>query len=287
MTAVFEKALQDYRWLYLGFFIVCTISSRMTVSLVPQVTDMTQSYYNVVTAAKPGDIVVVETIMPANWGQAIYMNRYTTIRYWFDKGCVVVCVLGSTSQPYDLLWVKDIFGIPYAENVQDQPYYGKKLVVMPYTFSQGTSAIYLLSTNFRGPAANDLFGNPLSTLPGVANAKTGADIYAYIGSPLGGDYCVALGRVGTNCITTGDSGALCVASTYFGTGLLKGVLLGAKGGMEFDTMLGLGTNTLSFQAGTMFVALSLYVVVSVIVVNIINAYSMQVKKRPLSLRQVS
>lgn len=273
-----EKSVRDVRWLYLGAMIVLFVFINVQIPTTARPTEMTIDFYNIVVAAKPGDVCIVQGTLMAWQSQVYLMNRQNSIKYWVDHGVVVVWVCGAATQSWDILWAKDVFGVPWDQDLQSHPDYGKKFIIVPSTWDSP----YVTSLNFRGSGDRDIFGTSFDLLPGVAKV-TIKNVYAVIASSLGGDYTVAYGRVGIKCLATGCSGALCVAATYYGVGLIKGVLVGVKGGMEFDQMLGL-KDTLAFKVGPAFSALSAYVFATVIVINVVNYYSVVRRKRPLAMR---
>ncbi len=138
------------------------------------------------------------------------------------------------------------------------------------------------AANIRSSSAYDLWGTSFDKLPLMQNLKSGSDIFAYVGSALGGDWCVAFGAKGTHCIATGCAGALTVAATYYGTGLFQGVLIGSKGGMEMDYMLNLplGT-TFADAAGLSFTAIAVWTFALIVGYNIVQGLSLRNRKKPL------
>jgi len=136
-----------------------------------------------------------------------------------------VWIPGAGSQAFDLLYVKRQYGIPVDQAINTFPGYGKLFEVLPYAWNNP----YANAANFRSAGSYDVFGTSFDNLPGIKNVKTGKDIYAYIGSALGGDYCIAFGTAyGVKCIAGGDGGAMAVQSSWYGVGLLQGVLIGTK-----------------------------------------------------------
>jgi len=280
MTAIIEKSLQDVRWFYVVLFIIMTLGAYVYIPLPARPTQMTIDYYNVIANAQPGDTVIITPDLGANVGQGVEMSRGSTITYLVNKGVHCILTSGASSFPYEILWYKESLGIPSDVEINEDPRYGELFCVMVSIWYSP----YLIATNMRSTASYDLFGTSFDDLPMMKNLKDGFDIYAIVGSYLGGDFTVAFGqRTGTFCLTAADSGALAVAATYYGTGLLQGVLIGNKGAMEFESMIGLeNVNTWARQTSTPFALISLYVFIAVLVVNITNQYKLRTKKKQLS-----
>lgn len=281
MTAIIEKSLKDVRWFYVVLFIIMSIGAYIYIPLPARPTQMTIDYYNIISAAKPGQTVIITPDLGANVGQGVEMSRGSTITYLVNKGVRVILTSGASSFPYELLWYKEALGIPSDVDINQDPRYGQLFTVMASVWYSP----YLIAANMRSTANYDLFGTNFDNIPMMKDLKTGKDIYAIVGSYLGGDFTVAFSRerTGTYCLTAADSGALAVAATYYGTGLLKGVLIGNKGAMEFESLIGLGSaNTWARQTSTPFALIALYVFIAVLVVNIANQYSIRVKKKKLS-----
>jgi len=285
---LFEHGLQDPRWIYLGTFIILFSLATVSIPVTPRPTQMTIDFYNVVVAAQPGQTCICECLFPSPiWGQVNEMTRTSTYQYWYNKGVNLIFVPSLQTRAYDMMWVKQVLGIPADEALNQAPGYGTRFVFMdPNWLTTGT--YYITAANLRASSAYDLWGTSFNSLPMMANLKTGKDIYAYVGSALGGDWCIAFGTAatGTKCIATGCAGALTVAATFYGTGLFKGVLIGAKGGQEMDYLLGkpLGT-TFADAAGISDSAIAVWTFVCIVGFNIVNAWSYRVRKRPLTIHK--
>lgn len=279
----FEKILKDVRWIYLGLFIILFITINIQVSIPARPTQMTIDYYNIVVGDRQGRNVAVMNNALLVWqAQEYQLNRESTIKYWATHGCCVVWVTGADTQAWDILWAKDVFGIPYDQDINTDPRYGVQFVLVPSTWDNA----YVTVENFRGGGDRDLFGTSFSNLPGVANAKTGRDVYAYVGAITGGDYTVAYHRYGSHVLSTGCSGSMSVCAAWYGSKIVEGILLGLKGGIEMDQLLGgtYATQSKGQQSSFAFSAIGLYILAIVLAVNIVSYYSVQRRKRPLSMR---
>lgn len=280
---VFEKALIDVRWIYLGGFIILFLFVKVHVPIVARPTEMTMGFYNVVMSCKPGDIIMADCLfLRPIWGQVIEMNRGSTYQYLYNHGCKLIFLTIAGTYSFDVLWVKELLNIPLNVPLNQAPGYGTDFVIMDPTF---TANYYLIAGNWRAGGTTDLFGTSFDNLPLLKNIKDGTQIYATVQSALGADEAIAFGRVGVKCIATGCSGAMTVGATYYGVGYFKGLLIGIKGGMEMDQLLGLGTDTKAFRGGVVFTAIATYSLVCVLVFNAVNYYSMRVRKRGLSMRR--
>jgi hypothetical protein len=284
---IIEKGLKEVRWLYLGFFIVLIIFTRVTIPTTARPTQMTIDYYNYLTKIKAGDVVVILAPLSGIWASAMEMNRWSTYKYLEQVGACVVWGLESATQPYGLLWVRQTYNIPTDIPINKDPRYGTLFVVCGPGLVATTSGVYLTAVDFRSSTRGyDIFGTSFDNLPGIKNVKTGADIALAITSTLGVDMAVAFGQQGVPVIATGDNGGLCVAATNYGSGLMKGVLLGSKGGMEMDTMLGYtGANAgPAASAAVALAAESVYLFSAVIFFNIAQLLSVRIKHRFLAIR---
>jgi len=278
---IFETGLKEPRWVCLGFFIISLLFPLISIPINTPPTAMTTDYYNVVVSVEAGDVILFDgtqwTLAP---GIAEF-SRKIPINYWRQKGACVVWILGPTSQGYDLLFVKRMYDIPEDADISKHPDYGKLFVIMPGTWATNP---YLLAANFRGAGSYDIFGNSFDDLPGIKDVKNGFDIKVYHGGPLGGPYTTAFtsAQYGTMCIATGDGGALAVQSSFYATGLIKGVLIGLKGASEFNQMLGL-TDTPAQKASLTEIAIGAYTILLTLLYNVINFYSMRTRRRFLSV----
>jgi len=279
----FEAVLKDPRWLYLGAFIVLFASATMTLPITPRPTEMTIGFYNVVTSAQPGNIFMGAVIAAwPIWAEQVEMNLPSTYQYLYNKGVNIIFLPSSATFNFELIMIAQWLGFPTNIPLNKVTGYGTRFVVMDPNWALSP---YVTSVNFRGVGSYDIFGTSFDSLPLLKNIKDGTQIYGYIGSALGGDWCVAYGRTNTKCIAVGCAGAITVAGTYYATGLYKGVLLGAKGGMEMDYLLGFTSGTRAYRAGTAFAAVALYSLLCPLIFNLVNGYSMMTRKRPLSMRK--
>jgi len=282
---MFETLLRDSRWLYLGLLIVLAISMTMYIPMTSRITKMTTDYYNVIEAAPPGAVMISEPNLNANWGQGVELTRGPTWKYWLAKGNIIVWPTTAAGQSYEILWYKQVLGVPDDYDLSKHPLYGIQFVILPASYPGN---YYTWASNFRAGGEFDYYGNDFDDLPCIKNLKSGSDIYAYIGNPLGGDFTVAFTQKGTNCIAGSDGGGLSVASTYYGVGLLKGVLLGVKGANEYLVMIGADTSTYpnnwAVTHRTPMLLTSVYILVASLLINLVNVISLMVRKKHLSIR---
>jgi len=279
---IFEGILKDPRWLYLGAFIILFTTATMTVPITPRPTEMTYGFYNVVTSVNAGETILGTTIsMWPIWMEVLEMNLPSTYQYWWNKGVNIVFLTGGTTFNYELIWIAQTLGYPINIPLNQVPEYGTRFVIM----DPGFMSAYVTSVNFRGTLSYDIYGTSFDNLPLVKNVKDGSSFKVYLGGALGGDWTIAFGRLGVKCIAAGCAGAITVAGTYYATGLYQGVLLGAKGGMEMDYLLGYTSGTKAFRAGTAFSAVALYALVCPLLFNLMNALSISSRKRGLSMRR--
>ena len=279
----FEKILKDVRWIYLGLFIVLFVTIQIPIVVPARPTQMTIDFYNIVVGDRGGrNIVVMNNALLVWQAQNYQLNRESTMRYWATHGVCIVWVVGADTQAWDVLWAKDVFGIPYEQDINKDPRYGTQFILVPPTWDNP----YVTVANFRGGGDRDLWGTSFDLLPGVAYAKDGNDVYAYIGAITGGDWTVAYKRYGGHPLSTGDSGSLSVCASWYGSKVVEGILLGLKGGIEMDQLLGgeYAVNSKGAQGSFSFSTIGFYLLSVVILCNVVSWYSTRVRGRPLSLR---
>lgn len=279
----FEKIMKDVRWIYLGLFIVLFVTIQIPATIPARPTAMTQDFYDIVVGDRGGrNIVVMNNALLVWQAQEYQLNRESTMKYWVSHNVCIVWVVGADTQAWDVLWAKDVFGIPYEQDINKDPRYGVQFILVPPTWDNP----YVTVANFRGGGDRDLWGTSFNNLPGVANAKNGYDVYAYMGAITGGDWTVAYRRYGGHILSTGDSGSLSVCASWYGSNVVEGILLGLKGGIEMDQLLGgvYATQSKGAQGSFSFSAIGFYLFATVIIVNIVSWYSTKKRGRPLSLR---
>jgi len=278
---IFEGALREPRYIYLGVFIILMVGTRIVLPVTPVITPMSQDFYNVMAGAEAGDVVITGIGQPVFSPGSAEWPQKGTLQYLRSKGVCVIMNPGAGSQAFDLLLVKRLYDIPAEANIQDDPDYGKLFVLMP---SGWFSDLYAVARSFRSTGDRDIFGNSFDDLPGISWIKDGKDIYSVIGGSAYNAAIVPFAQetTGTKVVNAGDGGSLTVQAGPYGVGQVKGVLIGFKGAFEMDYLVGY-RDTLAFRLAAAEMLLSFFTIVLTLLYNIVEAYSRLTRKRPLSI----
>lgn len=249
----------DSRWLYLVFALSIAATAIAPISLKVRLSPESQAYYQTIESLDGRRPVLVQ----ADWDQGtvgeLRAQFLNTVRHLFRKNLKVVFVSGIAAGPE--------FYEPVVEQIAREydKTYGEDWVSFGYKLAEPYDiAIEALARDFRATVRTDRLGKPPEAYAWLHDVRTAADFALAISiryDEMRSYITYFYEGAGTPYI----AGVATISSTplypFLSTGNLRGLLVGSRGGGEYEQAMGkreYGTRFLMGQsAGHLIVLLAI------------------------------
>ncbi|MFN8140058.1 MAG: hypothetical protein U0R49_09705 [Fimbriimonadales bacterium] len=225
----------DARWLYLLLIASIVASAYLRLPLAFKPSPETQGFYNTIEALDGSKPV----LLMSDWDQGtvgeLRAQFYATVRHLFRKNIRFVLVSGNLNGPRFYLEAMDQLSKQYGKE------YGKDWVSFGFKLPDPKpNSVEAISRNFAELVGKDEVGKKATDYAWLKDVRFAEDwalvisiVYSEIREFL--TYFVEAGR------TPYIAGCAAIVSTYsypfFSTGTMKGILIGARGGGEYEQMI--------------------------------------------------
>jgi hypothetical protein len=267
MTRMERKTFKDIRWLYLIMTAAIMIGCAFPTHIAVPPTEYTKGIYNAVDAIKPGDIALI--IWNVDPYQDATLAMDIVARHIIQKGGYEVWYVEAASTvPYMLFEMDQVYGVGW----HNSPDYGKTFVCFGYI---PVSEITL--TNIARDASlvfkSDYFGTPASKLPMMANLHNGYDVKLIEGFPGAWNIIASIyAPYGTKYLHVENIGGLVGRIANYRAGQMSGILAGATGVAQYQTLTGID-EPMAWKYITPMLLLSVLATIGFIVPNVNYAIS--------------
>jgi hypothetical protein len=262
-----SKTFRDIRWIYLIMTAVIMLGCAFPTHIKVPANEYSKGIYAAVESIKPGDIALV--IWNVDPYQDATLAMDIVVRHIIQKGGYVVWyVEGAATVPYMLFEMDQVYGPGWRNN----PDYGKTFVCMGYI---PVSEITL--TNIARDASlvfkADIYGTPVSQLPIMANLRDGNDVKLIQGFPGAWNIIASIySPYGTRYLHVENIGGLVGRIANYRAGQMSGILAGATGVAQYETLTGI-SEPMAWRYITPMLLLSMLATIGFIVPNVNYALS--------------
>lgn len=226
----------DPRWLYLVFVLSIAATAVLPIPLSVRLSPESRAYYEAIEGLDGRKPVLVQ----ADWDQGtvgeLRAQFINTVRHLFRKDLRVVFVSGIAAGPE--------FYEPVVEEIAKEygKEYGRDWVSFGYKLAEPYDiAIEALARDFRATVRTDRLGNPPEAYPWLQDARTAADFAPAISiryDEMRAYITYFYEGAGTPYI----AGVATISSTplypFLSTGNIRGLLVGSRGGGEYEQAMG-------------------------------------------------
>jgi len=283
---------KDTRLIYLMIFAVIYISSIAPVTLPIPVVQWSRDFYNTIDKG----VTVSFASPPRVFGgvkegtRVFILNSGETSKLWGDMSESVSVVwrdlrrrganilLWSSSPDCEAVFNQYLLPLIYGPDVKSHPDYGKKLVNLGYV-AGGNQLLEQWKDSVKAITPVDVYGNRLENLPMMANfdaLKSDADLM--IGLDARGLETIFVVRYNTPVLEMGGTDTAAYLALSYTAGYFKGMLMGQRGGAEYEFLSGLPGKAMSYAQNTL--TLSAILTVAMIAANI--KYRMDLSKKQVA-----
>jgi hypothetical protein len=272
-------------------FAVIYISSIAPVALPLPIVQWSRDFYRTIDQG-----VTVSFAQPPRVFEGVkegtrvfILNSGETAKLWGDmsEGVSVVwrdlrrrganILLWSSSPDNEAVLDQYLLPLIYGTDVKSHPDYGRKFVNLGYV-AGGNQLLEQWKDSVKAITPVDVYGNRLDSLPMMANfdaLKTDADLM--IGLDARGLETIYVVRYNTPVLEMGGTDSAAYLALSYTAGYFKGMLMGQRGGAEYEVMSGLIGKASSYAQNTL--TLSAIMVIAMIAANI--KYRMDLSKKQI------
>jgi hypothetical protein len=279
--------LKDKRWIYIMIFAVIFISSVAPVAFPISIVQWSKDFYKVINEGVTVDFAdPPRTFEGVTSGTRVFvLNSGETSKLWGDMSEAVTTVWRDLMlrDAHILLWSsspdnaatldKYLLPVVYGSNPQDSPEYGVKFVNLGYV-AGGNQLLEQWKDSVVAITPVDAYGNQLSSLPMMADfdeLKVQADLM--IGLDARGLESIYVVRFNTPVLEIGGTDSASYLALSYTTGYFKGMLMGQRGGAEYELLSGLKGNSFSYLQNTLTIS-----AIMIIIMLIANAQYLMKKQ---------
>ena len=272
--------LKDTRWIYIMVFAVVYISSLAPIALPVPIVQWSKDFYSVINEG----VTVDFADNPREFGgveedtRVFILNSGETSKLWGDMSESVTTVwkdlrereanvlLWSSSPDNAATLNKYLLPVIYGLEPQNHPDYGVKFVNLGYV-AGGNQLLEQWKDSVLEITPLDAYGNRLDDLPMMSNfneLKVEADLM--IGLDARGLETIYVVRYNTPVLEMGGTDSASYLALSYTAGYFKGMIMGQRGGAEYEILSGIPGNARSYLQNTF--TISTIMVIIMIVTNV-------------------
>jgi len=272
--------LKDKRWIYIMIFAVIFISSIAPITFPISIVNWSKDFYKVINEGVTVDFAdpprVFEGVQSGT--RVFILNSGEVSKLWGDMSEAVKSVWTDLMQrdAHILLWSsspdnaatidKYLLPLMYGPNPQNSPEYGVKFVNLGYV-AGGNQLLEQWKDDLIAITPVDAYGNQLADLPMMADfnaLKSEADLM--IGFDARGLETIYVVRFNTPVLEMGGTDSASYLALSYTTGYFKGMLMGQRGGAEYELLSGIKGNSFSYLQNAL--TISAIMIIIMVVANV-------------------
>ena len=261
---------KDTRIIYLVIFAVIFGSSLFPMALPLPVVQWSRDFYNVIdkgvtVAVNPDNPRVFLGVRDGT--RVMILNSGETAKLWGDMSEAVTVVwsdlirrganivLWSSSVDNEAILDKYLLPVFYGSNPAAHPDYGIKFVNLGFVVG-GNALLEQWRTSLRAITPTDAYGNNLADLPMMQNfdvMRSECDLM--IGLDARGLESIYVIRYNTPVLEMGGTDSAGYLALSYTAGYFQGMIMGQRGGAEYEYLSGIPGKSSSYMLNSMLVAL--------------------------------
>jgi hypothetical protein len=263
-----SSILNDKRWIYIMIFGIIAISSVAPIAFPIPVVQWSKDFYNTINEG-----VTVDFASPSrNFGgvkegtRVMILFGGETAKLWGDmsEGVKVVwkdlmargahILVYCSSPDNDATFDKYLAPVMYGPDPQNHPDYGTKFVNLGYV-PGGNQLLEQWKDSIKDITPVDKYGNQLADLPMMDNFdELKVDAELMIGMDQRGLETIYVVRFNTPVLEMGGTDSASYLALSYTAGYFKGMLMGQRGGAEYELLSGIKGNSFSYLQNTLTIA---------------------------------
>lgn len=272
--------LKDTRLIYIMVFAVIYISSLAPIPLPIPIVQWSKDFHTTIDEG----VVVDFADPPREFGgveegtRVFILNSGETSKLWGDMSEAVIAVwtdlmnrgahilLWSSSPDNEATVNKYLLPRMYGVDIKNNPDYGTKFVNLGYV-AGGNQLLEQWKDDIIAITPLDAYGNQLADMPMMSNFnELKVDAELMIGLDARGLETIFVVRYNTPVLEMGGTDTAAYLALSYTAGYFKGMIMGQRGGAEYELLSGIKGNAMSYLQNTF--TISLIMVIIMVVANI-------------------
>jgi hypothetical protein len=275
-----SNIFNDKRWIYIMIFGIIAFSSVAPIAFPIPVVQWSKDFYNTINEGVTVDFAdPPRTFEGVKEGTRVFiLNSGETAKLWGDmsEGVKVVwkdlmargahILVWSSSPDNDATLDKYLVPLFYGTDPQNHPDYGEKFVNLGYV-AGGNQLLEQWKDSLSAITPLDKYGNKLADMPMMSNfdeLKKDADLM--IGFDARGLETIYVVRFNTPVLEMGGTDSASYLALSYTAGYFKGMLMGQRGGAEYELLSGIKGNSFSFLQNTL--TISAVMIIIMVIANV-------------------
>ena len=268
------KTFEDKRWIYIMILGIVFISSVAPITFPVPIVQWSKDFHRTINEGVTVEFAepprVFEGVKPGT--RVFILNSGEISSLWGDMSETVKDVwtdliqrdanilLWSSSPANEATLNKYLLPLLYGPDPQNNPDYGVKFVNLGYV-AGGNQLLEQWKDDVKAITPTDIYGNKLDDLPMMNNfnaLKTDCDLM--IGLDARGLETIYVVRFNTPVLEIGGTDSASYLAQSYTAGYFKGMLMGQRGGAEFELLSGIRGNAFSYLQNALTIAIVMVII---------------------------
>jgi hypothetical protein len=272
-----SKLFKDTRLIYIMVFAVIYISSLAPITLPITIVQWSRDFYQTIDQGVTVDFAdpprVFEGVTEGT--RVFILNSGETAKLWGDMSEAVKSVwtdlmqrganilLWSSSPDNEATLRKYLLPVMYGADIENNPLYGTKFVNLGYV-AGGNQLLEQWKDSVKTITTVDTYGNSLDSLPMMDTFdELKVDAELMIGLDARGLETIYVVRYNTPVLEMGGTDTASYLALSYTAGYFKGMIMGQRGGAEYEALSGISGNAMSYLQNTLTISAIMIIIMVV------------------------
>jgi hypothetical protein len=272
-----SRLFKDTRLIYIMVFAVIYISSLAPITLPITIVQWSRDFYQTIDQGVTVDFAdpprVFEGVTEGT--RVFILNSGETAKLWGDMSEAVKSVwtdlmqrganilLWSSSPDNEATLRKYLLPVMYGADIENNPLYGTKFVNLGYV-AGGNQLLEQWKDSVKAITTVDTYGNTLESLPMMDTFdELKVDAELMIGLDARGLETIYVVRFNTPVLEMGGTDTASYLALSYTAGYFKGMIMGQRGGAEYEALSGISGNAMSYLQNTLTISAIMIIIMVV------------------------
>lgn len=272
-----SRLFNNTKLIYILVFGVIYISSLAPITLPITIVQWSRDFYQTIDQGVTVDFAdpprVFEGVTEGT--RVFILNSGETAKLWGDMSEAVKSVwtdlmqrganilLWSSSPDNEATLRKYLLPVMYGADIENNPLYGTKFVNLGYV-AGGNQLLEQWKDSVTAITMVDTYGNSLDSLPMMDTFdELKVDAELMIGLDARGLETIYVVRYNTPVLEMGGTDTASYLALSYTAGYFKGMIMGQRGGAEYEALSGISGNAMSYLQNTLTISAIMIIIMVV------------------------
>jgi hypothetical protein len=272
-----SRLFNNTKLIYILVFGVIYISSLAPITLPITIVQWSRDFYQTIDQGVTVDFAdpprVFEGVTEGT--RVFILNSGETAKLWGDMSEAVKSVwtdlmqrganilLWSSSPDNEATLRKYLLPVMYGADIENSPLYGTKFVNLGYV-AGGNQLLEQWKDSVTAITTVDTYGNSLDSLPMMDTFdELKVDAELMIGLDARGLETIYVVRYNTPVLEMGGTDTASYLALSYTAGYFKGMIMGQRGGAEYEALSGISGNAMSYLQNTLTISAIMIIIMVV------------------------